>query len=601
MKNKKNNKRYKYGVGGFIDPLHTDLITGKKPNQIVSPNETLAQNNINVANAKYKAFDNNFTKGLDLFGNLAIQIGSAIMGKGGGGFLGDLLKTGVNTVSGLAQNQGRTYAAGGTVPVEVEGEEVLETPYGNILELTGNSHEQGGINLDVPAGTEIYSKRVKGSDGKTMAQRKLYREKQLRRLEKLYKNNPSNKMIKRAYEKSKADFELIEQNDLAEMQALNEAINNKSEQEFATGGYAFLDWKDKNDPEKLKEVYIQDQFNSVLSPAYSGTATGISKPAVSNILSDFNTIPVNFTGSNGNVSNTVGNKSLKGQPVDVDNSNKKFNWENFGKTFTNSVLGQATPGDILGIAGQIYGYDRMMKNTLEQRAGDTPNINHYKDFGKKGLETIQSNKQYINQIRDNMLKDLDTSITALKSSNRNSARGINTLRALDIASELGANKQRNEIYNQFLNAMSSLYSQEANQHNIMDNIIMQGEAQRDLADKQDRDNFYSNFSQNIASKSAGLQNIAKNINKIQERKTKETALNSLANDYNINSLTGETKRKAVEMQEKNPLFFDSIPTEIRKDFMKKLIKHNLTILGNKVIDKNGKEYSISEINKLSAE
>ena len=37
------------------------------------------------------------------------------------------------------------YAMGGQVPVEVEGGEVAETPFGNLLGFNGPNHDRGGI------------------------------------------------------------------------------------------------------------------------------------------------------------------------------------------------------------------------------------------------------------------------------------------------------------------------------------------------------------------------------------------------------------------------------------------------------------------------
>ncbi len=90
------------------------------------------------------------------------------------------------------------HAMGGTaggVPIEVEHDEVLQMPNGKLHQMKGRTHESGGIDIDVPKGTKIYSDRVK-IDGKTMQERKLSREKSLARLEKLSKESPVNKLIK---------------------------------------------------------------------------------------------------------------------------------------------------------------------------------------------------------------------------------------------------------------------------------------------------------------------------------------------------------------------------------------------------------------------
>ena len=48
---------------------------------------------------------------------------------------------------------------------------MIETPNGMVSQLKGPSHENGGIDLNIPQNSDIYSKRIK-IDGKTIAQRK---------------------------------------------------------------------------------------------------------------------------------------------------------------------------------------------------------------------------------------------------------------------------------------------------------------------------------------------------------------------------------------------------------------------------------------------
>lgn len=591
MKTKKKINRRKYGVGGYIDPLTSNRVVNQPINYILNPNEALVENDIRIANSLYKTKSNPLTQGLDILGNIGLQVGTSIMGGANNGVWGNLATKGMTALGGIAQGINSKYATGGLVPINVEGEEVIETPFGNIEEFVGNSHEQGGINVNVPQGSEIFSKRVKGSDGNTMAQRKLNREKQLKRLERVYNNNSTNSAIKKAYEKTKKDFELIEQNDILEMEALNQATN-KTKSKFKSGG------KVKNplsDIQYTVDNYFNDLMNKSLfsngiTPEYASDFQPNSFPIPDRI----NVEAQNITKPNVyEIAKDIGSSNVSTNRV----PNNNFNWNKLGNTVSNNIP-QATFGDILGIAGQVYGYNRLMKNTLEQRATDTPNINHYRDFGKKGLQTIQSNKEYVNQVRDNMLKDMESSIHTLQSRNRNGARGVNTLRALDIASELSAAKQRDSIYNNFLSAMGDIYSQEAQQQNAIDNAVMQGEQQKDMLDRQDKDNFYTNLAQDIASKGFGLQNVAKNINNIYERQLKEKTLNSLFNDYKVNATTGDISRVVYELQTKAPSLYDSIPKEKRKDFFDKLTKYNLTLSGDKLVDRYNNEYTIEQILNL---
>lgn len=114
------------------------------------------------------------------------------------------------------------FATGGEVPIEAEGQEIVEEPNGNMYELQGASHEQGGIDMSVPEGSQIYSKRLKGVDGRNMAERKKFREQHLAKLEKLLQLNPNDRLLRKTYEKTVRDFKKQEQEDMAYMNYMNQ-------------------------------------------------------------------------------------------------------------------------------------------------------------------------------------------------------------------------------------------------------------------------------------------------------------------------------------------------------------------------------------------
>jgi hypothetical protein len=87
------------------------------------------------------------------------------------------------------------HAMGGDAQIEVEGNEILEAPNGEMMKAKGPTHEEGGIAMNVPDGTKIYSDRL-GMEGKTMQQRKAARERALARLEKYMDRNPADQLLK---------------------------------------------------------------------------------------------------------------------------------------------------------------------------------------------------------------------------------------------------------------------------------------------------------------------------------------------------------------------------------------------------------------------
>jgi hypothetical protein len=62
-----------------------------------------------------------------------------------------------------------TYAMGGEVPVELEKQEVFQEPNGEMGQVNGPSHEEGGVNVNLPENSFIWSDKLKTSKGRTFA------------------------------------------------------------------------------------------------------------------------------------------------------------------------------------------------------------------------------------------------------------------------------------------------------------------------------------------------------------------------------------------------------------------------------------------------
>ena len=123
------------------------------------------------------------------------------------------MNTPAQQMGNFGQNYNPIMANGGMmgqVQAEVEGGEVMQTPDGQMEKVQGPRHEQGGVPVEAPEGTMVFSDRIK-LEGKTMAQRKELREKKLMKLKKLVDKNPSDKILKNSYER------VIEKNAVQEM------------------------------------------------------------------------------------------------------------------------------------------------------------------------------------------------------------------------------------------------------------------------------------------------------------------------------------------------------------------------------------------------
>ena len=522
----KKGKKKKYSLG-----------TGKNGvvrNYIESPSETLIENDIAMAKAKEKASNNGLANGLDILGNMALQYG---MGKAGGSKgVGKGIGQGFGNIFG----GGNTAAFGGPVGigVEVEGKEVGETPGGQLIDFQGPSHENGGIDVDLPPGTEIFSKRIKVK-GKTMAERKMAREKKVLTLEKLLeKTGEGDVVLMNSLKRTKTNNEKEQKKDqhlqdvIGGMEKLAQfayGTNSEGIQKFNNGGTVLGDLfksifggQKQGDP-KFDENGILDLSNVSFD---SDNASNDLGTADSTLTQGMNTF-------------TEGDKMTigQGEPDAILPDGKNNNIPNF------------TGGDLIGLAGTAFSAFEPMKNTQANRAGDTPNINAFKDFGNDAIDRIDEAKGYIGSQRDDALNDLETSRTGVAKRNRNSARGVNTLRALDTASDMNINQAQGDIYDTFSKQMMGLLSQQAGFENAQDSAVMQGEQNRDLADRQDRDNYYTQLAEDISTKGEGIQTIGKMVNQNKANSMAEQAVNDSSINFQYDNGTLTDKAGNVVMTE----------------------------------------------------
>jgi hypothetical protein len=562
-------KKKKYELGSYVTNPATDL----------------AENQIALARAQQKVGNNPWLKGLDMFGNLAMQYGSSLMNSqqsnqayGGGevattGFTGFLNKNSGNIAkgAGAAGNLSQLFAMGGIVgqaDINAEGGEVLETPIGDPVELQGASHANGGIDMTVPIGTEIYSKKLKGPDGKSMADRKKARERSEAKLNKLLEKAPGDRILKDTQDRLVQANGIVEDSDMQTMELAQ--MFNQMQQYFAVGG--------------------------TVGPGFPKPApAGYEYPSIFNNFGDMTQAPeVDLTGLNWNPDRTT-NLTLKDFE---DPSTTKA--PSVNATGILDFLGNATNfslGDAIGLAGQYKSTFDPMKNTLANRAGDTPNINPYENYGKDGLAKLDQSKQYINQIRDQQLKALQLATNANVSRGRNSARGINTIRALDIASALQAQGANSQIYQQFAQAMQGILSQEAGFENQQDAMVMQGRATQDANDRADRDNFFSQMARDISTRGTGIQQIGKTVNDIKERNVTGNIMNQMYANFGIDAMSGNIKSKATQEINKNPGFYAGVPKESFNKIISGL-NSKYFIRNDKLYDAQGNELDKTTLNKI---
>ena len=578
----KKKKILKYGTGGSIDEYLNikRRRIGELPNSIETPDEAIVQNELNLSKALVKS-ENGLTNTLDFLGAAGLQIGTSMMSKGSLGEnpsgLEKALFNNKDSIIGALNILGGSsqFAKGGTVnnpKVEVEGQEVAELPNGQVGEFQGPSHEDGGIKMNLPEGTDIYSKRIK-VEGKTMAERKLSRERKIQSLMKLIEKNPLDKTLKQTLKKVQENNTFLDEKDMLIQNTLhsyNQGIkrayggtleNEEEDDEELNNDFSYADYTDDeeeeddfyyDDEEDSEDDYYTDNedsedyeddeeeeykmggtvkkfltggTNDPNDPKYYPDNTSnyvdlneILDPLTLNILKNKNINDVN------NVIKQVIPTDSGVEKSDDESENKGFNLKN--------LFGDISLGDALGMVGSLKGAYTGKKNTLANRASDNPNINYFKNYGKEGLETLKSAKGIFQSIRDSNLEDINRERVNIVKRNNNSARGINTQRALNLATDSKITDAKNKVYQDYATKLSSMLLKQSDLENQQDLKVMSGEAQRDLNDRKDKDNFYTQLGIDEQSIATGIQKFGKNLNKGLERKLNAQALSMLSKWFN---------------------------------------------------------------------
>lgn len=171
-----------------------------------------------------------------------------------------------------------------------------------------------------------------------------------------------------------------------------------------------------------------------------------------------------------------------------------------------------TKGDRMGMLGtKIAGLGPMM-TSLINRAGDTPNINAYLNYGKRGLNTLESTKGMLGQVRDETLRDIKLKSDTARKRSRGSARSVNTLRGLEQMSNAQEQETTSNIYSNYAKQLSGVLGQMSQAQTQQDRMVMAGEQARDLADRQDRDNFFTQLNKDIGNYGTSMQKMGKDLN-----------------------------------------------------------------------------------------
>jgi hypothetical protein len=571
---KKKRNKYKYGTKLNIE----------------TPGEALAKNDINVA----KALEEGNTPMTDIMaalGGIGMQYAG---GKVTGGELSILEGIGKEGLENFMAYGGQV----GTTPVEVEGDEVAETPGGGLMEFKGASHEQGGIDVDLENGSKVYSDRIR-IGGETLAERKKKREKSLQKIDNQLKKGfdplleKTSKKIKMNNEKSEAfdiqlqglanmmannpnspgklaygtgpdpirdirdimdkEMKLLPNTNLAQVKVID--YNKSNDKPYLRAPDNYADYLSRQqDVEKIKAANAEEFKNYKDNPNYlDNPQLDMYSPEIKgpgNMERDFDFTPILRGLSN------LGDSVKEGAKTATEAGGKAI-----GESIENKP--NLTGGDMVGIGSSLAQSILPLRNTLKERASDTANENYFKNFGDASMKELDDAEGAMKSVYESQVDRLAKSKRTQKAQNSLSARGVNTRRALDSSSEQQYQESLNQSVAQFQQQLIGMAQNKSQFLSKVDEMKMSGEREADLANRQDKANFYSQRGKDLMTLTEGLQSVGANLNEAEYRDTMTNMINTLYDKYGIeidmkgNLSVDKTKSKVKKKTAKSDNEFSS--------------------------------------------
>lgn len=552
------------GYGGYIHPMQ---VSAYQELPVRSPDETLAENQHRWADARDKAANSTAVRVLQGLSDVTGLIGAGAQAYASGNWSG---------FSNRLVDAVNRYDTGGMVPVEVEGQEMFETPQGQTGTFVGPSHEEGGMPVAMPEGTKIYSQRVE-EQGQSMAERKRRRDAALRNAELELERRPTDPIAKRTLKRIQEINAEEDARDMEVQSLLHEATHQIADS-FRTGGvvdertgrYIIGLPRPKFSEQSPYEYEQGDEYFPELAQQrmrlHRKLANGVNDAQTKRAFMDRAPVlppqPVNtfsdklamsgnsaLGGSGAQYMQTIRNQSGKIAKQLYQEDERRRAIERAALDNAKEGVGSTAMGvgDIIKAYAHINAVNEAERNQLNYEASQQPFRNQYRNFGNNAIAEAEAQKPYIQQQLDNQLKQLRLQTNADKTRMRNTAGSVNTLRALDVASEEQHQTGVANAYQQAYQQMQAVRQHLAALQNERDAKVMAGEDDRDLNQREQEAQNYKNRDTIIASRHKALESIGTIANNFQQNKATQDLLNRYSKYGNqANASTGEVASLPTE-------------------------------------------------------
>lgn len=416
--------------------------------------------------------------------------------------------------------------------VELEGGEAVNVNgQGGMVE--GPDHAEGGVDLDLPQGTLVFSKRIKVGN-KTMADREMARLRKEKKAQKAMDKQPTDPLNRFTLDRILQLNDLERQLDL-EMQQ-NYGSSDKKQMKYGgkypygTGPMGVLGNLNRLN---LRDLPLQGEVPPVYNMFNSGFNQQMSVPSQLPQLNPnaFKSKVPLHAGFDGNAPiqedlyMDANPQAFQSQPSDPVSTSPFVGMPGFDgnaplpepqapeykKPGVGDAIGKGLGllGPALGPAGLAISTVAPLVTTVLNRLGDKKPVNPYEDFGRDALESNSASMRGAAASKAQSQRQIDLEGDKARNIARNSARGISTLRALDQGTAAQSMTAKTAANTQYYNNLDRLFATRSQLQNARDQMVMQG---RDVAREratQDRDNFFTNINQDLGTLGEGMMYGAK--------------------------------------------------------------------------------------------
>lgn len=404
---------------------------------------------------------------------------------------------------------------GGKVEVEVEGGEAINAGgEGGMVE--GPAHEKGGVDLDLPQGTLVFSKRLKLGD-KTMAEREMARLRKEKKAQKALDKQPTDPVNRFTLDRVLQLTDMERKMDLQVQQMYSPKkgeemkYGGKVKYPYGTGPMGALSNLNRLN---LRDLPLQGEVPPVYNMFNSGFTPQLPIPqgvetrtpqqmyanySMSDVLGEDYMMP-SEKGSPPQMSTNIneGNAAVPQamlEPSPIPEEKK-------GLGEVTKTLGALAPA--LGPAGLAISTVSPMITTILNRLGDKKPVNQFEDFGREALESNSAAMRGAAGTKDQSQRQIDLEAAKSRNLARNSARGVSTLRALDQGTAAQAMSAKTQANTQYYNSLANLFANRAQLQLNRDQAVMQGRKMAFDEGVQDRDAFFTNINKDLGTLGEGM-------------------------------------------------------------------------------------------------